>query len=109
MASADCPRRIALIVTTYNRPDALARVLAGCGAQTDQAFDVIVADDDGVCIVPRKSAASVAKRAAIRASKEEEKRARLGSGELGLDMYDMRGRLAEAGLEYLDSLEDLAD
>ncbi|MFX8184107.1 glycosyltransferase, partial [Acinetobacter baumannii] len=45
MASADCPRRIALIVTTYNRPDALARVLAGCGAQTDQAFDVIVADD----------------------------------------------------------------
>ena len=45
MASADCPRRIALIVTTYSRPDALARVLAGCGAQTDQAFDVIVADD----------------------------------------------------------------
>ena len=71
--------------------------------------DVIVADDDGVCIVPRKSAAAVAKRAAARTVNEEEKRARLGSGELGLDLYDMRGRLAEAGLEYLDSLEDLAD
>ena len=47
MASAEPPRRIALIVTTYNRPDALARVLAGCGAQTDGAFDVIVAD--GLC------------------------------------------------------------
>lgn len=45
MASAEPPRRIALIVTTYNRPDALVRVLAGCGAQTDRAFDVIVADD----------------------------------------------------------------
>ncbi|MCL6467469.1 MAG: glycosyltransferase, partial [Ralstonia sp.] len=45
MASAEPPRRIALIVTTYNRPDALVRVLTGCGAQTDRAFDVIVADD----------------------------------------------------------------
>jgi glycosyltransferase involved in cell wall biosynthesis len=45
MASSESPRRIALIVTTYNRPDALVRVLAGCSAQTDRAFDVIVADD----------------------------------------------------------------
>ena len=78
------------------------------GAQVTPG-DVVVADDDGVCIVPRRSAPAVAKRAAIRAANEEEKRARLGSRELGLDMYEMRGRLAEAGLEYLDSLEDLAD
>ena len=71
--------------------------------------DVVVADDDGVCFVPRRTASAVAKRAAARETNEQDKRARLGSGELSLDMYDMRGRLAEAGLEYLDTLEDLAD
>lgn len=45
MASAERPRRLALVVTTYNRPEALARVLAGCAAQTDTAFDVVIADD----------------------------------------------------------------
>lgn len=71
--------------------------------------DVVVADDDGVCFVPCRTAGAVAKRAAARENNEQDKRARLGSGELSLDMYDMRGRLAEAGLEYLDTLEDLAD
>lgn len=69
--------------------------------------DVIVADDDGVCIVARKSAAAVAPSAAERKANEAEKCARFEAGELGLDMYNMRGLLADAGLEYLDSLEDL--
>lgn len=63
--------------------------------------DVVLADDDGVCIVPRTTAHSVLAQAEARLGKEAEKRARLMSGELGLDMYDMRGRLAEKGLRYV--------
>ncbi len=69
--------------------------------------DVVVADDDGVCIVPRDSAKEVADQAQLRVEVEETKRKRLASGVLGLDMYDMRSRLREAGLEYLESLDDL--
>lgn len=67
------------------------------GARVDPG-DVIVADDDGVCVVPRASAAQVAAAAARRLAAEEDKRARLAAGELGLDIYDMRGRLADKGL-----------
>jgi len=69
--------------------------------------DVLVADDDGVCIVPRTIAGAVAEKAAAREANETGKRKRFEAGEIGLDIYDMRGRLADAGLEYLDSLEDL--
>jgi len=64
--------------------------------------DVVVADDDGVVVVPRLDAAKVAKAGEEREKKEAGSRARLQKGELGLDLYDMRKALAEKGLKYID-------
>lgn len=64
--------------------------------------DVVVADRDGVVVVPRERAAEVAEASARREANEEGKRARFRAGELGLDMYAMRGPLAELGLRYQD-------
>ena len=74
-------------------------VCAGCAVAPG---DVVVADDDGVCIVPRSSAAAALEKSRQRSAAEEVKRKRLAAGELGLDIYDMRGKLAAAGLEYVE-------
>jgi 4-hydroxy-4-methyl-2-oxoglutarate aldolase len=72
-----------------------------CAAQIINAGDVIVADDDGVCVVRSGEAAKVAEAAAKRVAMEEEKRLRLASGELGMDIYKFREKLAEMGLKYI--------
>jgi 4-hydroxy-4-methyl-2-oxoglutarate aldolase len=74
------------------------------GGQYVRPGDAIVADDDGIVVVPFATVDAAIAASRKRVLNEEAKRARLAAGELGLDIYDMRPRLAEAGLRYVDDL-----
>jgi 4-hydroxy-4-methyl-2-oxoglutarate aldolase len=71
-----------------------------CAGALVRPGDVIIADDDGVCVVRRETASELVKQCAAREQKEEAVRARLKAGELGLDIYGMREKLAAKGLKY---------
>jgi 4-hydroxy-4-methyl-2-oxoglutarate aldolase len=79
---------------------------AVCAGQSVRPGDLVVADDDGVVVVARKEAETVLKASRAREEKEAGTRVRLKAGELGLDIYKMRERLAEKGLKYIDAPEE---
>jgi 4-hydroxy-4-methyl-2-oxoglutarate aldolase len=76
-----------------------------CAGTIVRPGDVIVADADGVVVVKRENAAEVARLAGERFAKEQKTRERLKAGELGVDFYGLRAKLAELGVRYVDDLE----
>lgn len=74
-----------------------------CAGQRIVPGDLVVADDDGVVVVRKEEATAVLEKAKARVANEEEKRVQFEAGELGLDIYNMRERLAEKGLRYVES------
>jgi 4-hydroxy-4-methyl-2-oxoglutarate aldolase len=78
-----------------------------CAGVSVEPGDVVVADDDGVVVVPKKLAIDTAQKAQKRHDDEDSKRKQLAAGVLGLDMYKMREPLEKAGLRYVDNPEDV--
>jgi 4-hydroxy-4-methyl-2-oxoglutarate aldolase len=76
-----------------------------CAGASVRPGDVIVADVDGVVVVPRDAAAEIARLGEERVAKEQKSRERLRSGELGLDFYGLRAKLSELGVRYVDEEE----
>jgi 4-hydroxy-4-methyl-2-oxoglutarate aldolase len=76
-----------------------------CAGASVRPGDVIVADGDGVVVVPRDAAAEIARLGEERVAKEQKSRERLRSGELGLDFYGLRAKLSELGVRYIDDEE----
>lgn len=73
-----------------------------CAGQSVRPGDIVIADVDGVCIVPREKAAEVVKAGQARLEKEAKNREKLRAGELGLDMYGLRTKLQELGVVFMD-------
>ena len=111
LAEMDFPvwsRAISSMGTVKNTVGAV-NVPVICAGQLVFPGDVICADDDGVVVVAREKVGAVMDKAQTRIDGEEAKRQRLAVGEVGLDIYAMRERLAEAGLVYVDTLDDLGE
>jgi 4-hydroxy-4-methyl-2-oxoglutarate aldolase len=77
-----------------------------CAGATVRPGDVIVGDQDGVVVVRREEAADIVRLGAERIAKEENNRKRLSSGELGVDFYGLRAKLAELGVIYIDEIDE---
>jgi 4-hydroxy-4-methyl-2-oxoglutarate aldolase len=98
-------RAISAQGTVKATPGSVNRPVVCAGASV-RAGDVIVADVDGVVVIPRAQAAEVDRLGAERVAKERKTRERLRGGELGLDFYGLRARLAELGVRYLEEEEE---